>query len=85
MCINGFLRPRRIHIPFGASIGTSAFAVLVGVPNTETHTRTDTEHATSEATGRIYAMHAMRPKTNQTRPDSTRPNPMGQTIHAYLF
>jgi len=45
----------------GMSIGSSIFAQLTCMPNTETET---TKRVARVAIGRIYATHAMRPKSN---------------------
>ena len=58
-----FLGPMRVCNPNDTSIGLAGCAGLTAVPNTRTDTET-TERATRVAMDRIYATHAMRPKTD---------------------
>ena len=53
----------RVCNPNDTSIGLAGCAGLTAVPNTRTDTET-TERATRVAMDRIYATHAMRPKTD---------------------
>jgi len=51
--------PRESAFPNGISIGSTAFAGFIGMPNTRTDKQT-TESATCVAIGRICVIHAMR-------------------------